>query len=212
MLGLAWQRVGLSAGGASSLSLSLTTWGNKTWGKLQRAQTPAKSPGVASCAGTRQRKHAVQSQALAVGPPWSRNDLCRWNGALLTRPLWEASQTRTRKSDNNQEKASCSWFVRRRPWATVLSAIHRSLESAELCRQLQHSESGSFELGCGKLLNSNNTQENCLILRFVKICSLDQVHQQVLNHQNLRSLKRFEWTAGRGQATRGILSWVFLHS
>lgn len=56
-----------------------------------------------------------------------RNGL--WNGALFTYPSRGASKTGTCKSDNNQEKASCRWFVKRRPWAAVLSAIHRSLKS-----------------------------------------------------------------------------------
>ena len=137
------------------------------------------------------------------------NDLCSWlwNGALFTCPLWGVSKTRTCKSDN-KEKASCSWFVKRRPWATVLSAIHRSLKSMELCLQLHHRESGSFYLDCGNLLNSNNMEENCLILGFVKIPNLGRV----LNHRwCLRPLKRFGWAAGRSQAKISNFSWVFLN-
>lgn len=82
----------------------------------------------------------------------------------------------------------------------------------DLWLKLQHRESESFYLDYGKLLNSNNTEENCLILGFVKIPDLEPVHQQVLNHWwCLRPLKRFGWAAGRRQAKITIFSWVFLN-
>lgn len=142
------------------------------------------------------------------------NDLCSWlwNRALFAYPVCRASKTRTCKSDNNQEKASSSWFVKRRPWAIVLSAIHRSLKSMELWLQLHHRESGSFYLDCGKLWNSNNMEENCLILGFVKIPDWDQVHWQVLNCCCfLRTLERFGWAAEISQAKISVFSWIFLN-
>lgn len=219
MLGLTWQHVGLSTGSNSSLSPSLPPWGNKTCGKLKRAsllQRPQGRP-----VGQEHREgHVPCSPGSELSPGHgtsmlARNDLCSWlwNGALFIYPLSGASKTRTCKSDNNQEKASCSWFVKRRPWAIVLSAIHRSLKSMELCLQLHHRESELFYLDCEKLLNrNNNTEENCLISGFVKIPNLDQVHWQVLNHQwCLRQLKRFGWAAGRSQAKMSIFSWGFLN-
>lgn len=134
-----------------------------------------------------------------------------WNRALFTYPMWQASKTRTCKSDS-QGKASSSWFVKRRPWAIVLSAIHRSLKSMELWLQLHHGESGYYYLDCGKLQNSNNMEGNCFILGFVKIPNWDQVHWPVLNcYWFLRTLERFGWAAERSQAKISVFSWVFLN-
>lgn len=144
------------------------------------------------------------------------NDLSSWLWdralfCLYTYPVWQASKTRTCKSDNSQEKASSSWFVKRRPWAIVLSAIHRSLESMQSWLQLHHRESRSYYLGCGKLQNSNNMEGNCLILGFVKIPNWDQVHWQVLNCcWFLRTLEKFGWAAEISQAKISVFSWVFL--
>lgn len=136
-----------------------------------------------------------------------------WNRALFTYPVWQASTARTCKSDNRQEKASSSWFVKGRPWAIVLSASHRSLESMELWLQLHHGESVSYYLDCGKLQNSNNTEGNCFFLGFVKIPNWDQVHWQVLSCCWFRrTLERFGWAAERSQAKISVFSWVFLNN
>lgn len=218
VLGLAWQHVGLSAGGTSSLSAFLTPWGNRTWGKWKRATTSFLQRPWGWPVGQEHHKGHVPcnpGSKLSSGLGTSmlaRNDHCHWlwNGALFTYPLWGASKTRTCKSDNNQGKASSNWFVKRRPWATVLSAIHRSLKSMEFCLQLHPRESGSFYLDCGKLLN-NNMEANFLILGFATIPNLDQVHPQVLNHRwCLKLLKGFESAAGRSQAKISIFSWDYL--
>lgn len=73
MLGLAWQLVGLSAGVTSSLSPSLTPWGNKTWGKLKRATVSCKLPrgGQSGRSTAKDVCPAAQAQSrvLVVGPP-----------------------------------------------------------------------------------------------------------------------------------------------
>lgn len=133
--------------------------------------------GLVPCSSGSEPSPGRGASVLAGKDLWS----WLWNWALFTYPVWRASETRTCKSDNSQEKASSSWFVKRRPWAIVLSAIHRSLESMELWLQLHHRESGSYYLDCGKLQSSNNVEGNCFILGFVKVSNWDQVHWPVLN-------------------------------